>query len=139
MLDIGWAEMLVVAVLLIIVVGPKDLPRLLRTTGRWVGKARAMAREFQNSLDEIARETDLDEIKRSVEAATRVDFKKELETSIDPSGTMAGAFDHDPRDAEALSASDTPGSGEAADIRSGATSDEDHAAQAPEPTRQTGS
>ena len=139
MLDIGWAEMLVVAVLVIIVVGPKDLPRLLRTTGRWVGKAREMARDFQNSLDEITRESDLDEIKRGIEAATHVDFKKELETSIDPSGTMAGAFDHDPRDAAALSASEAPGSGEAADIPSGATPDEDHAAEAPEPTRRTGS
>ena len=139
MLDIGWAEMLAVAVLLIIVVGPKDLPRVLRATGRWVGKARGMAREFQNSLDEIARESDLDEIKRSVEAAARVDFKKELETAIDPSGTMAGAFDHDPRDAGALSASEAPGLGEAADISSDAASDDDHAAETPEPTHQTGS
>ena len=139
MLDIGWAEMLVVAVLVIIVVGPKDLPRVLRATGRWIGKARAMAREFQNSLDEIVRESELDEIKRSVEAATQVDFKKELETTIDPSGTIAGAFDHDPRDAEALPASEVPDLSEAAAIPSGAISDEDGTAETPVPTRQTGS
>ena len=47
MLDVGWQELLVIAVVAIIVVGPRELPQLMRTVGRWMGKARRMAREFQ--------------------------------------------------------------------------------------------
>ena len=64
MFDIGWTEMMVIAVLAIIVIGPKDLPGMLRTIGKWTGRARALAREFQSSLDEVAREAELDEIKK---------------------------------------------------------------------------
>ena len=52
MLDIGWWELAVVAMIALIVVGPKDLPRIMRVVGRWAGKARAMAREFQSSVDD---------------------------------------------------------------------------------------
>jgi sec-independent protein translocase protein TatB len=68
MFDLGWSELLVVAVLAIIFVGPKDLPKMMRTVGQYVAKARAMAREFQSSFDELARETELDELRREVSA-----------------------------------------------------------------------
>lgn len=68
MFDIGWSELLLVAVLAIIFVGPKDLPKMMRTAGQYVAKARAMAREFQNSFDELAREAELDELRREVSA-----------------------------------------------------------------------
>ncbi len=93
MFDIGWTEMVVVVVLAIIVIGPKDLPKLIRTIGQWTGRARALAREFQSSIDDIAREAELDEIKKTVETATKFDIKKELENSIDPTGSLDGAFD----------------------------------------------
>ncbi len=95
MFDIGWTEMMVIAVLAIIVIGPKDLPGMLRTVGKWTGRARALAREFQSSLDEVAREAELDEIKKGVEQVTSFDIKGEIENSIDPSGTLDGAFDFD--------------------------------------------
>ena len=66
MLDIGWAELAVVAVIALVVVGPKDLPRVLRTVGGWARKARAMAREFQGTLDDMVRESDLDEVGKEV-------------------------------------------------------------------------
>ena len=59
MLDIGWQELLVVGALALIVVGPKDLPGLLRSCGQWVGKVRGMAREFQRSMNDAAREADV--------------------------------------------------------------------------------
>ncbi len=59
MFDIGWTEMALVATLIIVVVGPKELPVVLRTIGRAVSRARAMAREFRDSIDEIADEADL--------------------------------------------------------------------------------
>lgn len=96
MFDIGWSEMLFIAIVAIMVIGPKDLPKVLRTVGQWTGRARAMAREFQNSLDDAIRETELDEIKKDVEKAADLgDIKGEIENSIDPSGTLDGAFEFD--------------------------------------------
>jgi len=85
MFDIGWQELLVLAVLAIIVVGPKDLPRAIKTVTYWVRKARSMARDLQDGLDEVVREAELDDIKREAEKAvmgTGLDDKtlaKELE------------------------------------------------------------
>lgn len=85
--DIGWFELLIIAALAIIVVGPKDLPRLMRILGRWLSKARTMAREFQKSFDDIAREAELDELRKEVENlkdANPIDaVKKELDFSDD--------------------------------------------------------
>lgn len=63
MLDLGWSELLVIGVVALIVVGPKDLPRMLRTLGQYAGRARGIAREFQRSMDEAARQADIDELK----------------------------------------------------------------------------
>jgi sec-independent protein translocase protein TatB len=68
MFDIGWSELLLVLVVALVVVGPKDLPRLMRTVGRWVGRARAMADQFRSSFDEMARETELDELRQEIQA-----------------------------------------------------------------------
>lgn len=57
MLDIGWSELLIVGVVALIVVGPKDLPRMFHTFGQVVGKARGMAREFQNAMEDAAKES----------------------------------------------------------------------------------
>ena len=64
---LGWTEILILAAIAIVVVGPKDLPVLMRTIGRFVGKARALAREFQESFEEIAREAELDELRKENE------------------------------------------------------------------------
>lgn len=66
MFDIGWSELLVLAAIAIIFVGPKDLPRMMRTVGQYVSKARAMAREFQSSFEDLARETELEELRKEV-------------------------------------------------------------------------
>ena len=63
MFDIGWQELFILAVLSIIVIGPKDLPRAVRTVTRWVRKARGMARELHNGLDDMVREAEIHEIK----------------------------------------------------------------------------
>jgi len=65
---IGGLEILVIGLLALIVVGPKDLPLLMRKVGRAVGKARAMANEFRSSFDEMARQSELDELRKEVEA-----------------------------------------------------------------------
>lgn len=91
MLDIGWAEMAVIAVVALIVLGPRELPKVLRTVGQWVGKARALAREFQDGINQIAEEAELDDVKRRIDALGNdalgnVDIKREIESSIDPTG-----------------------------------------------------
>ena len=63
MFDIGWQELFILAVLSIIVIGPKDLPRAVRTMTQWVRKARGMARELHNGLDDMVREAEIHEIK----------------------------------------------------------------------------
>lgn len=66
MFDIGWSELLLIAAIAIIFVGPKDLPKMMRTVGQYVAKVRGMAREFQSSFDELARETELEELRKEV-------------------------------------------------------------------------
>ncbi len=61
MFDIGWSELLVIGVVALIVVGPKDLPVMFRTLGRFTAKARAMGREFQRAMDDAARESGVKE------------------------------------------------------------------------------
>lgn len=65
---IGGLEILVIGLLALIVVGPKDLPLLMRKVGKAMGKARAMANEFRSSFDEMARQSELDELRKEVEA-----------------------------------------------------------------------
>lgn len=93
MFDIGWSEMAVVAVVALVVIGPKDLPKLLRTVGQWTGKARALAREFQSHLDDLARQSELDELKKQAEAVTRFDVKEEIANTIDPGGELKKAIE----------------------------------------------
>ncbi len=95
MFDIGWSEILLVLVVALVVVGPKDLPRLIRMVGRWVGKARRMADQFRAGFDELTRETELDELRREISAlrannpVTR--FKDEFNRSIQRAGAPEAA------------------------------------------------
>ena len=61
---VGYTEMFLIAVVAIIVIGPKDLPRVLRALGKTIGKMRGMAREFQGQLDSAMKESGLDEVKK---------------------------------------------------------------------------
>lgn len=96
MFDIGWSEMLVLAVVAIVVVGPKELPKLMRTVGAWVTKARRLAREFQMSLDDMAREAELHEIKKSVDEFARQDIGGAIEKAIDPKGEIKRELSQSP-------------------------------------------
>ncbi|MBY0431626.1 MAG: Sec-independent protein translocase protein TatB, partial [Rhodospirillales bacterium] len=67
MFDIAWSEMALIAVVALVVIGPKDLPRAMRASAHWVRKARLLAGEFQSSLDDMVREAELDEVKRDID------------------------------------------------------------------------
>jgi sec-independent protein translocase protein TatB len=68
MFDIGWSELLVIVVVAIVVVGPKELPRLLGTFGHYAGKLRRAAAEFQRQFNDAMRETEVEEVKKAMEA-----------------------------------------------------------------------
>jgi len=93
MFDIGWSEMAVILLVALVVIGPRDLPRVARTMGKWVAKGRAMAREFQSALEDMAREAELDKVKSEIEKAGRTNLGKTIEQSIDPTGELGKAFD----------------------------------------------
>ena len=65
MLDIGWSELLLCAIVALVVIGPKDLPRAMRTAGRFVGRARGMARHFRTGFDAMVREAELEEMEKA--------------------------------------------------------------------------
>ncbi len=89
MFDIGWTEMMVIAMLALIIIGPKDLPGALRTVGQWVRKARSLAREFQSGVDEMVREAELDDARKALEATSRGNIAKSIAKAVDPSGELS--------------------------------------------------
>ena len=95
MFDIGWTEITVILVIAIIVIGPKDLPKVLRTVGQWVAKAKAMTRDFRGHVDEMIRETEIDEVKKQIDSIDKFDANSALENTIDAEGDIREAFDFD--------------------------------------------
>ena len=91
MFDIGWQELFLIGLVTILVVGPKEIPRVLRTVMAAVRKVRGLANDFQRGIDELARETELDEIRRDLEKGATLDLERELEETIDPKGEMSEA------------------------------------------------
>jgi sec-independent protein translocase protein TatB len=87
--DIGWSELLVIGVVALVFIGPKDLPRALRVAGYWFRKARTLSREFQNSVDQMIREAELDEMREQLKKATEFDINKEFQNTVDPTGELA--------------------------------------------------
>ena len=81
MFDIGWGEFFLIGVVALIVVGPKELPGLFRTVGQWTGKARAMARDFQRSLEQAANESGMDEVSRSLRSLDGVNLRSPAQTA----------------------------------------------------------
>ncbi|HEX6442209.1 MAG TPA: Sec-independent protein translocase protein TatB [Stellaceae bacterium] len=87
--DIGWPELLLIGVVALVVIGPKDLPRALRIAGYWVRKARTLSREFQSSVEQMIREAELDEMRQELKKATELDLNKEFQNTVDPDGSLA--------------------------------------------------
>jgi len=87
--DIGWPELMLIGVIALVVIGPKDLPRALRVAGFWVRKARTLSREFQSSIDQMIREAELEEIRQDLKKATEFDLEKEIRSTVDPTGELA--------------------------------------------------
>ena len=89
MFDIGWSEMALVALIALIVIGPKELPKAMRSLAKWTRKARSMAREFQSGIDDMVREADLDDARKAIDSVKTFDIGKTVEETIDPTGSIA--------------------------------------------------
>ncbi|WP_353641282.1 Sec-independent protein translocase protein TatB [Mesorhizobium sp. WSM2239] len=84
MFDIGWTEMLVIAIVLIVIVGPKDLPRMLRTFGKTTAKLRSMAGDFQKQFNEALKEAELDDVRKSVDTLRGMNPAAEIKKQLNP-------------------------------------------------------
>ncbi len=96
MLDIGWSELFIVVLVALLVIGPKDLPRVIHGLGKWVRKARAAAGEFQRHFDEMVREADLQEVRddvRKLKMMGKLDAVQQMNKLIDPDGQIAKGVD----------------------------------------------
>lgn len=115
------SHLLILLVVALVVVGPKDLPKLLHMMGKWVGKARAMAGEFRKSFDEMARQTELDELRKEIEALKKnnpvsefQDTMSDMQNKInDPLGSvMDGDGQNAPENSAPLEGGPEPRAGE---------------------------
>ncbi|MDA1324169.1 MAG: Sec-independent protein translocase protein TatB [Proteobacteria bacterium] len=103
MFDIGGWEFLIVIVVAIIVIGPKDLPGAIRTLTGWIRRARELARDFQSGIDDLAREADMDNVKNEIQSGLGLDditgtgntIRDGIERTIDPDGDIGNAFNDD--------------------------------------------
>jgi sec-independent protein translocase protein TatB len=84
MFDIGWPEMLVVAVVLIVIVGPKDLPGMLRNFGRTTTKLRSMAADFRKQFDDALKEAELDDVKGIVDDVRKLNPASDIKKALNP-------------------------------------------------------
>ncbi len=142
MFDIGWSELLVIAVVAIVVVGPKELPKLMRSFGFYAGKLRRAAAEFRRQFDEAMREAELEEVKQAIESvrteARALDDKAPLDRPLmveGPKTPSAEAGGEDAAQARRVESQDaSQGSGQARQERRGAramTDDDIEASKAP--------
>jgi len=93
MFDIAWSELLLIVVLVLVVMGPKDLPKLMNSIGKIVAKARGFAREFTGSFQQMAKEAELEEIIKKANRAQTIRPNDILKKAIDPQGDIDAALD----------------------------------------------
>lgn len=93
MFDIGWAEMVFVGIIAVLVIGPKDLPGAIAAIGKYIRKAKGLARDFQSGMDDLAKEADLDDIKKDLTGGGDFNLKKQIEDAVDPAGDFNKMFD----------------------------------------------
>jgi sec-independent protein translocase protein TatB len=120
MFDIGWTELLVIGVVALIAIGPKELPAALRSLGHWMGKIRRMASEFQGQFQEAMREAEVADIQKQIDSMTEgldpIDsLRKEVDAAIgdnpatpDPAPSTATASSEALPPPEATTAAEAP-------------------------------
>lgn len=108
MFGIDSPELLVIAIVALVVIGPKELPGMLRSWGRWMAQMRGMASEFRGHVDEMVRQSELDEVKKQLEAAPGLDLQALDPTKQIKSAIQEGMAEGEKAVAQAKSAFDNP-------------------------------
>ena len=108
MFGIDSPELLVIAIVALVVIGPKELPGMLRSWGKWMAKARGMAAEFRGHVDEMVRQSELDEVKKQLESTSGLDLKSLDPTKQIKSVIQEGMAEGEKALADAKSAFDNP-------------------------------
>jgi sec-independent protein translocase protein TatB len=108
MFGIDSPELLVIAIVALVVIGPKELPNMLRSWGKWMAQMRGMASEFRGHVDEMVRQSELDEVKKQLESAPGLDLQALDPTKQIKSAIQEGMAEGEKAIAEARSALDNP-------------------------------
>ena len=122
----SWQHLSIMLVVALVVVGPKDLPRLMNMAGKWAGKARAMAGEFRRSFDEMARESELAELRKEIDdlknnnpvsdlANSMASVNAEVTSSMEAVNTAPAGAAVEPRSGEFAVTDSAPRSGDVTD------------------------
>jgi sec-independent protein translocase protein TatB len=98
MIDLAWSEIALIAVVALVVIGPKDLPEAVRGVARGVQKLRRMAGEFRSQADELVREANLDELRQQIHDIRNFNIRDEFEKTVDKDGSLRRSFDDPLRD-----------------------------------------
>ena len=89
MFGLSWSEILIIGVVALVVIGPNDLPRAMKTAARWMSAGRKLAREFQGHVDDLVREAELDELREQARKLAMTPLSQHIETFVDPDKEMA--------------------------------------------------
>lgn len=111
MFDIGWSELAIIAVVALVVLGPKELASSMRTLGQWAGKARGLAQEFRRGLDDLARESEIDKVKQQFDTVRNFDLGRHIDTATDGPSAAAQSTVVTPPAAETEAAAETAAAG----------------------------
>ncbi|MDQ1079183.1 Sec-independent protein translocase protein TatB [Pseudoroseomonas cervicalis] len=96
MFDLAWSEIALIAVVAVVVIGPKDLPDAIRTVAKGVQKLRRMASDFQSHADELVREAKLEDVRDQIRDIRNFDVKGTIERHLDEGGEIRRTFNDDP-------------------------------------------
>ena len=95
MFDIGWPELFLIAVVVLLVVGPKELPKVLRNVGIWINKAKVVTREFRTHVDDMIRESELEEVREEINTAGQMNLEAVTENTIGLQYEIQDAVEYD--------------------------------------------
>ena len=95
MFDIGWPELFLIAVVVLLVVGPKELPKVLRNVGIWINKAKVVTREFRTHVDDMIHESELEEVREEINTAGQMNLEAVTENTIGLQDEIQDAAEYD--------------------------------------------
>lgn len=96
MFDFAWTEIVLIGVVALIAIGPKDMPVALKTLAGLIKKARRMAAEFQSHVDEMVKDTELADVRNQISELRNFDLRGEVKRAVDPDGSLRAAMTEDP-------------------------------------------